>query len=76
MTAAGFEVDAFWPGARLVVELDGFSYHRSRAAFERDRERDAALTLAGFRVLRITFRRLEREPKAVAETLRSLLADR
>lgn len=76
VTAAGFEVDALWPAARLVVELDGFSFHRTRAAFERDRERDAALTLAGFRVLRITFRRLQREPRAVAETLRSLLADR
>lgn len=73
--AAGFEVDALWPAERLVVELDGFSNHRSRAAFERDRERDAALMLAGFRVLRVTYRRLEREPNAVAEAIRSLLAD-
>jgi hypothetical protein len=74
--AAGFEVDALWPRQRLVVELDGYAFHRSRAAFERDRARDAALALAGFRVVRITFRRIENEPKPVAETIRSLLGAR
>lgn len=71
---AGFEVDAVWPSARVVVELDGFRFHRTRAAFERDRVRDAALQLAGYRVLRVTHRRLEKEPVAVAEAVRSLLA--
>ena len=59
----GFEVDALWAQRRLIVELDGFSYHRSRAAFERDRRRDAALMLAGYRVLRISFRRLADDPR-------------
>ncbi|MEK6277465.1 MAG: type IV toxin-antitoxin system AbiEi family antitoxin domain-containing protein [Actinomycetota bacterium] len=59
---AGFEVDAVWLGQRLVVELDGYAFHRTRGAFERDRARDAALLLAGYRVLRFTHRRLEREP--------------
>jgi very-short-patch-repair endonuclease len=71
---AGFQVDAIWPGERLIVELDGFAFHRTRGSFERDRIRDADLQLAGYRVLRITSRRLEREPEAVARTLRSLLA--
>lgn len=69
----GFEVDALWPDRRLVIELDGFAYHRHRAAFERDRARDAALQAAGYRVVRITHRRLEREPEAVAAQLRELL---
>jgi very-short-patch-repair endonuclease len=34
----------YWPQERLVVEVDGFAYHSSRAAFERDRARDARLT--------------------------------
>jgi uncharacterized protein DUF559 len=70
---AGYEVDALWFEPRLVVELDGFAYHGDRAAFERDRIRDAALQLAGYRVLRLTPRRLEKEPAAVAETVRTLL---
>ena len=62
VTVAGFTVDAYWPDRRLVVELDGFAFHRTRGAFERDRARDAELQLAGYRVLRITARRLERDP--------------
>ncbi len=69
----GFEVDALWPKQRLVAELDGFAFHRHRAAFERDRARDAALQAAGFRVVRFTYRRLEREPDEVAAQLRALL---
>ena len=72
----GFEVDALWPEQRLVAELDGFAFHRHRAAFERDRARDAALQAAGYRVVRFTHRRLDREPGAVAGELRSLLSGR
>ncbi len=68
------EVDALWASHRLVVELDGFAYHRHRAAFENDRARDAALQSAGYRVVRFTHRRLVAEPDAVAEQLRALLA--
>jgi hypothetical protein len=71
---AGHLVDAAWLERRLVVEMDGFAYHRSRAAFERDRERDADLQLAGFRVLRVTAQRLERDRKRLAAALAALLA--
>jgi hypothetical protein len=74
VVVAGFEVDAVWRKERLVVEIDGYAFHRSRSAFERDRVRDAALQLAGYRVLRVTHRRLEAAPTTVAETLRSMLA--
>jgi REase_MTES_1575 len=73
---AGFEVDAVWQDKQLVVELDGHAYHRTRAAFERDRIRDAALQLAGYRVVRVTQRRLVSQPFAVAETVRALLASK
>ena len=55
------------------VELDSREYHRSRAAFERDRLRDTTLQLAGYRVLRITHRRLLTEPGGVVRAIRSLL---
>ncbi len=70
---AGHEVDALWAGQRLVVELDGWSYHGTRAAFERDRIRDTALQLAGYRVLRVTRQRLDSEPERVMAAIRSLL---
>jgi very-short-patch-repair endonuclease len=41
------EVDFCWPTHRLIVETDGWESHRTRAAFETDRARDAALTAAG-----------------------------
>jgi hypothetical protein len=69
-----FMVDFRWPGTDLIVETDGFTYHSTRTAFERDRERDQALTLAGFRVVRFTDRQLTREPERAANRLRLLIA--
>lgn len=69
----GLEVDALWPVHRLAVELDGYEFHRTRAAFERDRARDTRLQLAGYRVLRVTHRMLAREAGAIAGNLRALL---
>jgi hypothetical protein len=69
----GFEVDFLFAAGRLVVETDGWRYHRTRRAFERDRERDAALLLSGYRTLRVTHDRLHTDPAGVAATLRALL---
>jgi very-short-patch-repair endonuclease len=74
VVVAGFEVDAVWPDQRLVVELDGRAFHHTTAAFERDRIRDAELQVAGYRVVRVTHRRLRTEPAAVTQMLRSMLA--
>jgi len=49
------EVDAFWPEHRLVVQLDGFAYHRTRMDRERDSATNADLELAGYRVIRLTW---------------------
>jgi hypothetical protein len=72
----GHEVDAYWPAGRLAVEADSFEFHRHRAAFERDRARDAEMQAEGFAVVRLTNRRLDREAEAVAAQLRKLLAER
>ena len=69
----GFEVDTLWRAHKLIVELDGYDFHRTRQAFERDRQRDAALQLAGYRVVRFTHRRVMDHPGAVAQTIRHLL---
>ena len=65
----GLEVDFFWPTLGLVVEVDGFRFHGTRAAFERDRERDARLATLGLRVLRFTYRAITRDRRRVQQTL-------
>lgn len=69
----GIEVDFLWRRHRLIVETDGREYHETPAAFHRDRERDERLTVLGYRVVRFTYRRIVRDPAAVAATLRALL---
>jgi very-short-patch-repair endonuclease len=46
-----FETDLFIPD-RLVIEVDGYRYHRSNSAFKKDRDRQNLFTLHGFKVLR------------------------
>jgi hypothetical protein len=70
------EVDCLWRAAGLIVELDGRAYHDSALAFEADRARDRALIAAGWRVIRVTWRQLTREPAALAADLRSVLLAR
>jgi very-short-patch-repair endonuclease len=70
---AGFLVDFHWPGTSLVVETDGYAFHSTRAAFERDRDRDQLLALAGYRVLRFTYVQVTQTPEAVAHRIRRLL---
>jgi very-short-patch-repair endonuclease len=65
----GYEVDALWREDRLVVELDSWAHHSSRAMFEADRRRDAELAAEGLRVVRITWRQIVDEPEAVVARL-------
>jgi Protein of unknown function (DUF559) len=62
----GFEVDFCWPANRLIVETDGYQHHGTRAAFERDRARDARLTARGWRVLRFTSAQVRRDAASTA----------
>ena len=68
-----YEVDFLWRAERIVVEIDGFRFHSSRAAFERDRERDTRLIAAGYAVLRFTWRQLVSSPEAVVARLAAAL---
>jgi len=70
----GYEADFLWRERGLIVEVDGRNVHATRRAFEHDRRRDQQLMLAGFRVVRFTWRQVEREPRAVATTMRALVA--
>lgn len=67
------EADCLWREPRLIVELDGHESHGTRAAFESDRKRDRDLRVAGWSVVRVTWRQLEDEPEVLASDLRNLL---
>ena len=73
---AGHEVDALFRDERVIVELDGFEYHRDRRSFERDRERDAATLAARFETVRVTWARLTLKPDREAARLHAILRDR
>ncbi|HEV7492662.1 MAG TPA: DUF559 domain-containing protein [Baekduia sp.] len=70
----GFLVDFFWPAKRLMVEADSYTYHSMPGAFERDRERDQQLTLAGYTVVRFTYTQVAQTPALVRRRLRRLLS--
>jgi very-short-patch-repair endonuclease len=68
-----YEVDFHWPAARLIVETDSRAFHAHALAFHDDRQRDLELELAGWHVLRITWRQVLDEPERVVRLLRSRL---
>ena len=72
----GYEVDAYWPESRFAVELDSFEFHHTREAFESDRRRQEELKLAGVEMIRVTWQRLEENPKGLVERIGTLLARR
>ncbi|MGI8412967.1 MAG: type IV toxin-antitoxin system AbiEi family antitoxin domain-containing protein [Solirubrobacteraceae bacterium] len=66
-------VDFAWRAQRVVVETDGHAVHRTRQAFERDKQRDLRLTLARWRPLRLTWRQIVRQAETVAATMVAVL---
>jgi very-short-patch-repair endonuclease len=71
----GRTVDFIWRAQRLIVEVDSFGFHKSRWRFEDDRIRDTKLQKLGWRVIRVTDRRLANEPDAVIADIRELLGN-
>ena len=73
---AGHEVDAYFPAEKLIVELDGWDFHRDRYSFEDDRDRDADALAAGAATVRITWERIIEAPRREADRLHRILAQR
>jgi len=69
----GYELDFLWRSERLVVEVDGYTYHSDPIAFESDRLRDAELQARGYRVMRVTRLQLLHTPDAVIARIRRAL---
>ncbi len=66
-------VDFAWPWARVLVEIDGRTWHAIQSTWGEDHERDLALRLAGWRPLRYTYRQVSTSAGLVATDLRAAL---
>lgn len=71
--AGGRRVDCRWPDVGLTVELDGYVYHRSRHAWERDRLREREARARGDELRRYTWDDVYVEPAATVAELRRFL---
>ena len=69
----GRYVDCRWPGVRLTVELDSFTSHHPRHAWEDDRERERRARARGDDVRRYNWRDVFEEPAFMLRELESLL---
>lgn len=73
---AGYHVDVGFPGPRVALEVDGMAFHIGADVFQIDRERQNAIVLAGWQVLRFTWLDLTEYPERVAAVIRAAISAR
>ena len=77
LTRAGdrlVRVDCRFPGTRVVVELLGYRWHRTKAQMSQDAERQNALILDGFLPIQFTYDQVTLDPDGTIDTVRRTLA--
>ncbi|WP_081630773.1 endonuclease domain-containing protein [Thioalkalivibrio sp. ALE16] len=62
-----YRADILLPASKVVIEFDGFQYHRSKSAFQKDRERQNLLVLEGYRVLRYFNKQVKDDLEALVQ---------
>lgn len=70
-----FEADFFWPELGLVVETDGWRYHRTPSAQTRDALRFQRHVASGLTPLRFSHYQVKYEPRHVVDILRKTVAN-
>jgi very-short-patch-repair endonuclease len=70
----GYRVDVGFPRAKVAIETDGFAFHSSARDFQIDRERQNAIMLLGWQVLRFTWFDLTVYPERVIALIRSAIS--
>ncbi len=68
-----FEVDFLWRAQRLIVETNGYRYHRGSQAFEDDHARDLDLHTLGYDVRHFSYRQVTATPQSVAAAVSQAL---
>ena len=71
-----WELDFIWRKQRLVVEIDGYQFHRGPGSFNRDHEKDLAVRAAGLDLLRFTRDHVVKRSAMVLATVAGELARR
>lgn len=69
-------VDLVWDEGKVVVEVDGYYFHRDERAFSQDRHRDYELTISGFLVLRLPEDEVVADVALAVEKVRDVVATR
>jgi len=70
-----YEVDFYWPALGLVVETDGWRYHRTASAQTRDALRDQTHTASGLTTLRFSHYQVAYESEHVLRILTKTAAN-
>jgi very-short-patch-repair endonuclease len=65
--------DLLFADVRLVIELDGRAWHEHALARDHDADKQAILEAHGYRVLRITWHQLVRQPQQTLARIRAAL---
>ena len=71
---AGYRVDFLWRRERVVFEIDGYRFHASRRAFDRDRRKDMVLKQARCDANRVSRDKVTYEPLVVLAHVAGALA--
>ena len=69
-------LDFFFEHFGVVLEADGYAWHSSTVAFEKDRERRNSLIARGFVVRQWTWKALHERPEALVQELVAVLKTR
>lgn len=72
-----YEVDFCFPAERVVVEVDGWTFHGADSTrWNRDKERDLDLEAEGWHIIHLTWQMIVREPERAVRRLRAALEKR
>lgn len=70
------EVDLAWPQEKVAVQAQGYGPHSGSDQWHRDQDTSSLLSLAGWCVLFVTWRDLERRPAVMVQRIRQALEAR
>jgi very-short-patch-repair endonuclease len=74
VSVSGYRVDFYWPDLGLIVEADGWRYHRTPGEQATDRRRDQAHARSGLTTLRFGEDQIRHAPNEVRRTLAAVVA--